>query len=794
MSRASSSHLMKPSFCQQIVFRLRHPAFKSLKSLFEHSAAYKQWRTYRKEPPELQLAAYVEWQRQRNKAMADNLSTGLTKPSFLQVSRMYVRWLLYRNLKHIFKNSPSYTQWHMLRKEPSALQVAGYLRWRSNLLEETSTAVVMQGTEAEARSISLPTCDNPVVSVIIPVYNKVEYTLTCLQSIQKNPPETAFEVIVIDDCSTDMTAPLLALVKGLEVLRNTSNLGFVKNCNKAAQAARGKYILFLNNDTEVLPGWLDELLQTFSNYPDAGLVGSKLIYPNGRLQEAGGIVWQDASGSNYGRNADPDRPAFCYVREADYCSGASIMIPTHLFHQLGGFDERYAPAYYEDTDLAFAVRKAGRRVLFQPFSRIIHFEGISSGTDVKQGVKAYQLRNQEIFLAKWREELRASGTSTQGELLARERQVKKRAIVIDVTAPKPDQDSGSVDTVNYIKLLQKLGYKVTFFPDDLQHGGRYAESLQRLGVECLFSPYVDSVTAHLETMGTYYDLAIVNRVDIASKYIKPLRRYCPHAKIIFNTVDLHFLREERQAEIEGSAKLKKAACKTKALEQMAMEHSDATILISSFEKEVIQNEWPHIRAVTIPYVREAPGCLTPFSARSGIVFIGGFKHLPNVDAALYFAHEIWPIVHASIPQAEFHIVGSNMVPEIQALERIPGIVIDGHVADLGSVFNHCRVSVAPLRFGAGIKGKIGTSLGFGVPCVATAVAAEGMQLLNHRDVLIGTDPAEFAAAVIRVYSDESLWQQLSKNGIEFMQTHHSFERGLLLLRSLIESIANPNPA
>jgi O-antigen biosynthesis protein len=784
---------MKLSIYQRIVFQLRPVAFKNLKVLFAQSATYEQWRAHHEEKPETQLTAFAAWHRKRYKVMADELQKGLIKPSFLQLAHLHMRRIVFRNLKRVFVDRPAYKQWHKLRKEAQAVQLIGYLRWRSNPLGSPASDL-LKGTENEAQSISLATCSRPIVSVIIPVYNKVEYTLTCLQSIQLNSPQAAFEVIVIDDCSSDATAQLLALVKGLRVIRNTANLGFLKNCNKAAQETRGQYLLFLNNDTQVLPGWLDELIDTFTSHPEAGLVGSKLVYPDGKLQEAGGIIWQDASGTNYGRNEDPDKPEFCHVREPDYCSGASIMIPANLFQQLGGFDERYAPAYYEDTDLAFAVRNVGRKVIFQPFSRVIHYEGVTSGTDVTQGVKAYQVRNQEIFRDKWQAQLATSDLSTQGTLFARERQIKKRALVLDVVTPMPDQDSGSIDTFNYIKLLQQLGYKVTFAPNELQHGGHYTEALQRAGVECLFFPYVDSISAHLETRRAYYDIALVSRIDVASRHIQHLRNYSPRTRIIFNTVDLHFLREERQAEIEGSEKLKKMASITKAMEHAAMENADATIVISSFERRVIQSEWPHIRSATIPYVRDAPGCMTPFSARSDIVFIGGFRHAPNIDAALYFAHEIWPIVHAAISDAKFRIVGSNLVPKIQALAQIPGIVIDGYVADLGSVFNHCRVSVAPLRFGAGLKGKIGTSLGFGVPCVATTIAAEGMELQNNHDILVCSDPAAFADALIRAYTDESLWQRLSTNGIEFIRTHHSFERSLLLLRSLIDSIEKPSMA
>ena len=255
----------------------------------------------------------------------------------------------------------------------------------------------------EFHCIHLP--DSPTVSVIIPAYNHLEHTLNCLRSIAAQPSRVQAEIIVVDDSSSDDTQTTLPQIAGLRYLRNVENLGFIGACNAGAQAARGEFLVFLNNDTAVQPGWLDALINTFSTHADVGLVGAKLIYPDGRLQEAGGIVFADASGWNYGRFGDPSAPEYNFVREADYCSGAAIAVPAALFDEFGGFDRHYAPAYYEDTDLAMKVWAKGLRVLYQPAASVVHFEGISSGTDTTSGVKAYQVVNQQKFLERWRERL-----------------------------------------------------------------------------------------------------------------------------------------------------------------------------------------------------------------------------------------------------------------------------------------------------------------------------------------------------------------------------------------------------
>ena len=345
--------------------------------------------------------------------------------------------------------------------------------------------------EHRAALLDFPQAKEPKVSILIPVFNQIEVTLACLKSILRNTVGINYEVIVIDDNSSAQTARCLELVKGLRVLTNKPNLGFLHSCNAAAAVAHGEYLLFLNNDTEVTPDWLAALLRVFEQRPDAGLVGSKLIYPDGRLQEAGGIIWKDASGVNYGKGDHPDKPEYNFLREVDYCSGACMLIPKSLFERIGGFDPIYAPAYYEDTDLAFKVRKAGRKAYYQPFSVIIHHEGQTSGTDIASGVKRYQAVNQSKFQTKWARvlsrQLAGDSSHVRG---ARQRGPALRALVIDARVLCPDQDSGSVRMMGLLLILQELGFHVTFVPENLLRVPPYTDRMQELGIECLHHPFL----------------------------------------------------------------------------------------------------------------------------------------------------------------------------------------------------------------------------------------------------------------------------------------------------------------
>lgn len=305
-------------------------------------------------------------------------------------------------------------------------EVAG-LYFRRLTVSPRYRPVLFHAPLAAGEVLHFEDSEKPVVSIVIPTHNQWDYTCSALRSILHNTTGVPYEVVVADDVSTDATVEICKVITGITVVRNETNLGFLRNCNNAAKLARGKYILFLNNDTNVQKGWLDMLLRLIEGDPAIGMVGPKLVYPDGRLQEAGGIVWNDATGWNYGRWDDPDDPRYNFPRETDYISGACIMIRKELWDEIGGFDERYAPAYSEDSDLAFEVRKRGCKVVYQPESVVVHFEGTTCGTDTGKGVKKYQEINQGKFFRKWEEVLkREHFLPGQLRLAVRERYEKSR--------------------------------------------------------------------------------------------------------------------------------------------------------------------------------------------------------------------------------------------------------------------------------------------------------------------------------------------------------------------------------
>ena len=661
-------------------------------------------------------------------------------------------------------------------------------------VEHVSTAATIEAHDFDtvARSIELPVFDAPLVSVIIPIYGKCDYTLRCLMSIAAQLPQASFEVIVVDDCSPDRSAEVLQQVHGVRLLLNEKNQGFIRSCNIGAKAATGKYLYFLNNDTEVIHGWLDELLNTFHLFSNVGFVGSKLIYPDGSLQEAGGIIWQDGSAWNFGRNQNASLPVYNYAREVDYCSGASIMVPRPLFEELGGFDEHYLPAYCEDSDLALKIRDAGYSVLYQPMSVVIHHEGITSGTDTGgQGAKAYQIENSKKLFQRWKHRLAHHQENGIDVDAAKDRMAQRRVLVLEHCTPTPDQDAGSVSVFNILLLLRNMGYQVTFIPEDnFLYMSDYTTLLQRVGIEVLYHPYQNSVEQHLIESGSRYDLAFLFRPAVVQKHLQAVRKYAPQAKVLFYTHDLHYLRMLREAALQNNSDKKTAALEMKQIELAAMRAVDASILVSPAEMEVLRTDLPDQKLHVLPLILDIPGTDIPFSQRNDIVFVGGFQHPPNIDAVQHFVAEVMPRLRPLLPGIRFFVVGSKPTAEIHALAG-DDVIISGFIPDLTSYLNRMRVAVAPLRYGAGVKGKIGTAMAAGLPTVATELGAEGMGLTDGENIFVADDPQLYAEVIARLYKDESLWNHVSRSGIIFSEQAWGLAAGEENLERILNDIDLP---
>ena len=647
-------------------------------------------------------------------------------------------------------------------------------------------------------------------SIIIPVLNSVAFTIACAISIFEHASSTRYEIIIGDDASSDETADVFTAIGGaLRCITHRVNGGFIRNCNVAAQQATGGHVVLLNNDTLVLDGWLDELLAPFKRFADVGLAGSKLLMPDGSLQEAGGIVWQDASGWNFGRGQDPTLPEFNYVKDVDYASAASIAVPKKLWDEIGGFDERFTPAYYEDSDLAFTLRAKGWRTLYAPASSLIHHEGVSNGTDLAAGVKANQLANIPKFVDKWQQALtREHYPNGEDVLLARDRsRHRKHILVIDHYIPQPDRDAGSRTMFSYVKMFVDAGLQVAFWPENLYRDRGYIRALQDLGVEVLYGrPLVGNFAEWLKERAPYLDYVFLSRAHVGEGVIGDLHAHCS-AKLLFYGHDLTSERLEREYRLTGSAPILAEIEEWREREYQIWQKSDVIYYPDQGEIDEVKRVVPEKPArVLIPYMyseQELAGARRRIAGASdkhaasgtqdrdrSVLFVGGFQHRPNVDGARWLVHQVLPHLKRLAPGISTILAGSKPPPAVTDLAA-EDIIVTGYISDpvLEWFYRSVQVVVAPLRFGGGVKGKVVEALRFGVPVVTTTPGIQGLG--GAADCLeIADTPEAFAEAVARLVDDPELRRQRALRGLEYIEREFGYAVAIRNMSADIPELAD----
>jgi GT2 family glycosyltransferase len=611
-----------------------------------------------------------------------------------------------------------------------------------------------------------PRIEHPELSIVVVTFNRVEHTFECLQSLLAHA-DVPFELIVVDNASSDSTGALLDRLGNVTVLRNDTNVGFGSACNQAAALARAEQLLFLNNDAAIAPRSLTALWETLRSDPRCGAVGGRLILRDGRLQEAGGILWSDGTAEAYGRGCDPFAPEFSYRREVEFCSGALLLVRRELFLELGGFDERYAPAYYEDVDLCMGIRRLGQRVLYQPAATAWHHEYGSSSAEQAESLMR---RNQERFVEKWQDQLGAQPSRSAGRWRARERVARPRLLVIDDRVPTSDAGSGYPRTEALLRLLRSHQYPVTFFPSyDPTPFQPWLRDLQGAGIEavCDGRPFAEFARQR----SGLYDVVLVSRPHNFSAVRRDLARSFPRAVVIYDAEALFFVREEQKGEIQRNAAADELAQRQQQ-ELDLLRFAHLVVTVSDRERRLLEQAAPDFRGqiAVWGYPIEARPTPRSFRERRDLLFLGSFfgPLSPNRDAVPFFVREVLPLIELD---CRLRVVGHGAREAVGdcASARVE---IVGYVEDVTPYYDACRVFVVPHPYSAGIPLKLCEAMARGVPAVVSELTALQLGVEDGCQVLVGRTPQELAEKVVKLYSDEVLWQQLRANALEFVRRRH----------------------
>lgn len=601
---------------------------------------------------------------------------------------------------------------------------------------------------------------HPQVSVLLVLHNRAELTLGCLESLVAQQG-VGLEVVIVDNASTDQTPALLGRLRGVRTIHSPENLGFLRACNAAARVARGDYLLFMNNDTVVRPGSVAAALDTITGDSSIGAVGARLVFPDGRLQEAGSIIWNDGSCLGYGRNDSPWLPAYGFERDVDFCSAAFLLTPRSRFAALSGFDQRFQPAYYEDADYCVRLWKSGARVVYDPRAIVTHVE-FGSAASAARAV-TMQLERRAAFVEAHRDWLRGQPAPAP----ARPRRASARSgarlriLMVDDRVPRRAMGFGFPRAAAMVSAMVQLGHSVTLLPtsagdEDLERA--YLDIPRR--VEVVGGDVSGRVRELFAERQGEYDVVVVSRshnMAMLRAKLGPPRAWMPGAAIVYDAEAVTARRDVTRLGLQGSPLTDAEAGRLVADELALARDVDAVMAVSELERAAFDAVCAG-RVHLIGHAVEPAPSPAAAEARREILFVGAFHELsPNGDAAVWFLTEVLPLVRARLGDGVRVTIAGPDPPE--ALRRLqgPGIDLRGSVPDLGPLYDRARVFIAPTRFAAGIPLKVLDAAAHGVPAVVTPLLASQLSWTPGRDLLAADDPQGFADACIRLFEDDGLW-------------------------------------
>ncbi len=618
----------------------------------------------------------------------------------------------------------------------------------------------------------------PSLTVQLVQWGKTELTARCVDSLARSGYDGDMEILVYDNDSPGGPGSVESDGR-MTLIQGAGNIGFGPAHNHLASEADHELILILNNDTVVLPGALTHLARTLQE-EGVGAVTPQYRDFDGSILEMGGYLGPTGEGWQLFRGMRPPTSFRRMSYRAMYGSGACLMLPRRLFLDQGGFDDRYAPAYYEDTDLCLKLAGQGLRTVVQPRAIVYHYEGATSGRDVSTGPKAFQVRNRERFLGRWSDRIGHHPpitTSTAiGHAVAPDDPNGKRILWMAPHLPRFDREAGHARILKMVEALRDAGHGVVYWAEQCFHADRYGAVLEDIGVAWLGSarPYrpglVERPTAYASAEEALrmvpWDAVVISFPELASRMIPTVRTASPQAAVLVDDVDLHFLRTDRAL----AAGIETTIVIDKQTELATYAEADGVITASTEESAVLEKELPGLPTWPFAVAADPPSIGADEEAQS-LLFLGNFDHHPNVDAVMWWVSELARAVETRVGRPiKLRVVGAGSERFQQMTGGEASVDVAGWVEDLTPEFHRAKVFLAPLRYGAGTKGKILNSIAHGVPVVTTSIGAEGNDDAVLRAIRVADDPPDVAEHVAALLTDDALWREARAAAITAGQT------------------------
>ena len=644
---------------------------------------------------------------------------------------------------------------------------------------------------ASGSVVEFPQHEAPETSIILVLYNRAELTLQCLQSILRNYTGR-YQVIIVNNASTDETGALLKRVRGARIIENETNVHYLRACNQAARLARGEYVLLLNNDAQMLNDGIASAVETLNSAEDIGAVGGRVVLPDGTLQEAGSIIWRDGSCAGYGRGDSPFAPAYLFRRDVDYCSGVFLLTRRDLFLEGGGFDEAFAPAYYEETDYCVRLWKRGKRVVYDPRVAVMHYEFASSTSQA--GALDLQTRHRKVFAEKHRDWLHArQPPSPEGVLNARShrRPGQKRILYLDDRVPHAHLGSGFPRSNRIITELVRMGHLLTCYPLTSPHeemAGVYRDIPPE--VEVVPSRGLVELGEFLAERTGYYDIVYVSRPHNMTALKSVLARnpqLLAGARVVYDAEAIFSLREVERLRVKGKPLSEREREERVFGEVHLAQNCHAVISVSERERlEFARHGFSNVHMLghTVD-VRPTP---RSFDERRDILFVGAIHEpdSPNADSVAWFSKKVLPLIQKSLGKDVKLLVAGHASDDFFAGLNNGRVKVLGHVPDLTELYDSARLFVAPTRFAAGLPYKVHEAASHGLPVVATTLIGGHLGWAHGEELLVADHAKGFAAACATLYRDRQLWERLRKNALGRVEKDCSPELFSARLKLIVE--------